>query len=581
MTGISSLHFSLMPLVIGQQQPFVPPSNSGSGKPTNPDPLLKGLDLKPPKIGDSFNPTQGLDTQTQPENSVVSGINLSEFGRRLPLGSSTLVRQKDGSYSRVFDRNIADNTAYWIQGNSLYAEGPEGGNGTITVDTGEGPDKVKREPVTKGVYYLNGENGVGYRNEPILPWTKSLAGINATPDKDGFTYYVNGVGLAHYLVHSDTPGQPVGRIWRTDGQLYTDGKWTSCPNAPPGTLASNLTIPINNSALNITNPLDDQVSQITKRLLHLKSCLSGNKQILSNGYSRIYQGTPVPFTDDERNGYTREIARLEAEIQQQQRLLRQKVVELTCWQVFMHHPAVNKIYNNNHDQFRNNFIIPQLNALTENTSLDINNNELKNLRARIYQNIANNNSIHPSILNTNTFCYRANTPPEILEAFKSNISINLGTRVLGSPGESALTTVFCYINKEGNLIVVSFRGREFNRASTQLQCYSAHVMDIAYAGQRVPEGRRKNIQVTINDKILSRHSHHGGGSEEPNIRLSDNAASQNEEFMSWFCENFLEYNLTKFPSLLAPASRFGESRYRPFPGLLSEFEAQLIRRGRP
>ena len=106
-------------------------------------------------------------------------------------------------------------------------------------------------------------------------------------------------------------------------------------------------------------------------------------------------------------------------------------------------------------------------------------------------------------------------------------------------------------------------------------------MDIAYAGRILPEGQRKNLQVTMNDKILSRHSHHADGPGEPNIKLSDNAGSQNEEFMSWFCENFLEYNLNRFPILLAPASRFGESRYRPFPGLLSEFEAQLKKRGRP
>src|SRR3989338_7677486 len=97
----------LIPFLTGQQQPFVPPpSNSGSGKPTNSDPLLKGLDLRPPKIGDGFNPSQGSEpgTQTQPGNVVVAGINLAEFGRRLgiPGGSATFIRQQDGSYKKVF-----------------------------------------------------------------------------------------------------------------------------------------------------------------------------------------------------------------------------------------------------------------------------------------------------------------------------------------------------------------------------------------------------------------------------------------------------------------------------------------------
>ncbi|GEM_PF-6611652 len=233
MVGILIFHFPLTPFLIGQQQPFVPPSNSGSGKPTNSDPLLKGLDLKPPKIGDSFNPSQGLDTQTQPENGVGSGINLSEFGRRLPLGSSTLVKQKDGSYSRVFDRNIADNTSYWIQGDSLYAEGPEGGNGTVSIDNGTGG--VTTQTVTRGVYYLSGENGVGHRNEEILSWTKPLAGIGATPSNNGSAHYVDGVGLAHYLVLNES-GQSSGRIWRADGQLYVNGSWTPCATAPTGTM---------------------------------------------------------------------------------------------------------------------------------------------------------------------------------------------------------------------------------------------------------------------------------------------------------------------------------------------------------
>src|SRR3990167_2753988 len=128
MIGISTFRLSLMPLVFGQtqqQQPFVPPSNSGSGKPTNSDPLLRGLDLRPPVI-----PNQEPGIQAQPGNVVVAGINLSEFGRRLsiPRSSASFVRQDNGSYRRIFGEiNATDNTIYWIQGNSFYAEGPSGG----------------------------------------------------------------------------------------------------------------------------------------------------------------------------------------------------------------------------------------------------------------------------------------------------------------------------------------------------------------------------------------------------------------------------------------------------------------------
>src|SRR3990167_5860635 len=100
MIGISTFRLSLMPLVFGQtqqQQPFVPPSNSGSGKPTNSDPLLRGLDLRPPVI-----PNQEPGIQAQPESGTGAGTNLSEFGRRLSMSgsSASFVRQKDGSYRR-------------------------------------------------------------------------------------------------------------------------------------------------------------------------------------------------------------------------------------------------------------------------------------------------------------------------------------------------------------------------------------------------------------------------------------------------------------------------------------------------
>ncbi|GEM_PF-5068095 len=232
MIGISTFHLSFMPLVFGQtqQQPFVPPS-SGSGRPSNPDPLLRGLDLKPPVI-----PNQEPGIQTQPESGTGSGINLAEFGRRLsiPGSSASFVRQRDGSYRRVFGEiNATDNTIYWMQGNTLYAEGPSGGNGTVSIDNGTGG--VTTQTVTRGVYSLSGENGIGHRNEEILPWTRSLAGINATVANDGSTYYVGGVGLAHHLVLNE-PGQPPGRIWRADGQLYANGSWTPCATAPSGTM---------------------------------------------------------------------------------------------------------------------------------------------------------------------------------------------------------------------------------------------------------------------------------------------------------------------------------------------------------
>ncbi|GEM_PF-4827045 len=230
-------HLPLMRFLIGQQQPFVPPaSNSGSGRPANSDPLLKGLDLSPPRIGDGFNPSQGLDTQTQPGNVVVAGINLAEFGRRLGIsgGNASFIRQQDGSYKRVFGGiNASDNTMYWVQGNGLYAEGPGDSNGTVSIDNGNGG--VITQTVTKGFYYLNRENGIGHRNEAISPWTKPLAGIGVAAGNDGSTYYVNGVGLAHHLVLNE-PGQPSGRIWRADGQIYANGNWTPCATAPQGTI---------------------------------------------------------------------------------------------------------------------------------------------------------------------------------------------------------------------------------------------------------------------------------------------------------------------------------------------------------
>jgi hypothetical protein len=212
MTGISSIHLSLMPLVIAQQS-------------RREDDLRRHYTPIP-----SGNPLAGAPIP-QVESTSPPGINLDEFARRLtiPGGSATFRRQENGSYRREFaDINAADTSVWWIQGNTLYCEG-----GTLSIDNGTG--SVTTQNVTRGVYSLSGENGIGHRNEEILPWTRSLATLNLTVGSDGSSYYVNGVGLAHHLVLNE-PGQPQGRIWRADGQLYANGTWTPCATAPEGTM---------------------------------------------------------------------------------------------------------------------------------------------------------------------------------------------------------------------------------------------------------------------------------------------------------------------------------------------------------
>jgi hypothetical protein len=218
MVGISSIYLSLMPLVIAQG----PRKEDDLSKYYTPIP--KGNPPTPIVNPPAEAPIPRVETTSPP------GINWGEFGRRLsiPDGGALFVQQKDGSYKREFagtngdTSSNKDTSVWWVQGKELYCEG-----GHITVNN------ENKGIVTKGVYYLSGKDDIAHRNEDILPWTKPLAGINAFVSSDGYTYRVNGIGLAHHLVLNE-PGQPPGRIWRADHQLYVNGVWTPCATAPKG-----------------------------------------------------------------------------------------------------------------------------------------------------------------------------------------------------------------------------------------------------------------------------------------------------------------------------------------------------------
>ncbi len=484
-------------------------------------------------------------------------------------------------------------------------------------------------------YRLNNDGTVREQAETQpLAFTLAFSQLGILPDYAGGLFPSRVTGSSPrtgvHLGSFRAPGENGSYLIQTDGSIFytgrndaggivqpctyvcgTDGRWL--PSDPPrrtplsSTYAFNALgafptpgggfaytgAPQNNSALLISNQLGNEIETVRRRLDSLRLSLSGCRSSLASGHVLILDRSPVhrpgsssptvevslryinpgrPLTEDERGVYTQEIARFEAQIREQQALLRSKIVEQTCWQIFMYHPVVNRLYNNNYEQFRNNFITPQLNSLIENTPLEINDTELRNLRTRIYQSISSRNADMPLDLGNTSFVSRAETPPQILEALRDRISINLGTRVIGNPGVSPVTTVFSFIDRNGYLNMISFRGREFDPGSTQLQFNSAHTMDVAFVARRLSGDRRRIVRVTVNDRVVSNYHHdpRNAPTEPIDIDLSNNEGSQNDQFLSWFFQDFLACDLSRFPALLAPASRFGPMRYGPTTGLLSE-----------